>query len=443
MRWLLVKDLQILKRSPLLVAVLVLYPITVALLVGFALSRSPERPKVALVDEVPPDQRLEVGDRKLALFGKGSGIEKHIDVVRADSRREAVEKVKSGEAVGALIVPPDTVSKLQSQLERPRVEVLVNEEDPLKARLVDDTITRVLADANLRISRAFTSVYLGYLDLLLNGGRLTFFGQRIDVLGLRNVERITRRARDSLPAGQLRSRLDRVVRFTHLARQNLGLTNDVLAGVTQPIQARKEVIKGNSVSLSTFASAVAVSVSLMFVTVMLAAGSLALERTENAFERLVRGPVTRTALLAEKTLLAVSCSVVVTLVMLAGLALFVPLEWSRFPLWVAGVVAGATAFAAMGTLVGGIARELSVASLLAFALLVPVAFLALVPSGVVSQGVYDFSRALSALFPFKPTLDAMRSALHGEGGMVAPLLHLAALALAFGLAGRLALRRLA
>ena len=49
MRWLLVKDLQILRRSPLLVALLVLYPVVVAVLIGLALSRGPERPKVAFV----------------------------------------------------------------------------------------------------------------------------------------------------------------------------------------------------------------------------------------------------------------------------------------------------------------------------------------------------------------------------------------------------------
>ena len=53
----------------------------------------------------------------------------------------------------------------------------------------------------------------------------------------------------------------------------------------------------------------------------------------------------------------------------------------------------------MGTAIGGLAREVSVASLLAFALLLPVAFLALVPSGVVSAALYDFTRVVSALFP--------------------------------------------
>jgi ABC-2 type transport system permease protein len=134
---------------------------------------------------------------------------------------------------------------------------------------------------------------------------------------------------------------------------------------------------------------------------------------------------------------------VVTLVMLLGLGLFIPLEWERFALWVAALVVAAAAFAALGTAIGGLARDVSVASLLAFALLLPVAFLALVPSGVVSAALYDFTRAVSALFPFRPTVRAMSSALYGEGALVVPLLHLAALAAAFAVCGRLTLRRFA
>ena len=53
MRWLFVKDLQILRRSPLLLTLLVLYPIIIAVLIGFALSRGPEEPRVAFLNQVP------------------------------------------------------------------------------------------------------------------------------------------------------------------------------------------------------------------------------------------------------------------------------------------------------------------------------------------------------------------------------------------------------
>src|SRR5205823_8832598 len=65
MRWLLRKDVLILARSRLLVALLIAYPVAIALLIGFAISRSPSRPRVAIVDETPPGQTVEVGTRRV------------------------------------------------------------------------------------------------------------------------------------------------------------------------------------------------------------------------------------------------------------------------------------------------------------------------------------------------------------------------------------------
>ncbi len=443
MRWLLLKDLRILRRSPVLLAVLAIYPIVLAVLIGVAFSRGPDRPKVAFVNEIPPDEALEIGGRRLDLLGARKELDDRIDPVQVDTREQAIEMVRDGEVLGAIVVPRDTVTKLQSQLRRPHIEVYVNEEDPLKARLVNDAITSTLAEANQAIARAFTRVNLGYLRLLLRGGSITVLGQRIDVPGVESVERIARAARNRLPPGSLRDALDRVVRFAEAAKRNFGLTDDILAAVRQPIVADKTVVKGSTVPLTTFAAALAVAISLAFVTVMLAAGSLALERSENTFQRVVRGRVTAGGLLAEKMALAITCSVAVTFVMLLGLGLFIPLEWGRIALWIVALCAGALAFAALGTAIGGLAREVAAASLLAFALLVPMAFLALVPSGVVSEGLYDVSRFVSALFPFRPTIDAMRAALYGDDSLLGPLLHLGALALAFALASRIALRRFA
>jgi ABC-2 type transport system permease protein len=126
--------------------------------------------------------------------------------------------------------------------------------------------------------------------------------------------------------------------------------------------------------------------------------------------------------------------------MLGGLALFVGLDWGRAPLWVAALALGALAFGAMGVALGGLAREVRAASLLALMLALPVAFLALVPSGAVAPALYDVIRVISGLFPFKPSLDALDAAISG-GALALPLLHLAALTVGFGVLGRLALER--
>jgi hypothetical protein len=132
------------------------------------------------------------------------------------------------------------------------------------------------------------------------------------------------------------------------------------------------------------------------------------------------------------------------MLMLAGLQIFVPLQWSRIGLWLAAIVAGGAALAAAGAALGAVAREVRAVSLLAFMVTLPVAFLSLIPSGAVGTGLFDVVRVITALFPFKPALQAMTAALDSAGpGIGGPLLHLAILAVAYGLLARFALRRFA
>ena len=446
MRWLLLKDVQILRRSPLLVGLLVVYPVLIAVLIGFALSRGPEKPRVAFLNLVPPSQNtFDLGGERVDASQYANELFQSIDPVRVRNREEALDKVRSGDALAALVVPADITQKLEGGLERPTVEVFYNAEDPVKARFVESTIKARLSDANAALSRRFTEVAAGYLDLLLRGGQLALFGRELDVLGLERANRILEGTMARLPEDSPdRRALAEVGRFATLAIENLDLTDEVLASVGSPVNVKRTVVAGKRTPLDSFAVAVAVTISLMFVTVLLAAGMLALEREENAFARLVRGLVSRAGLVAEKTALAAACAFVVTLLMLAGLGLFVSLDWSRFHLWLAALAAGSLAFGALGVAIGGLAREVRAASLLAILLSLPIAFLALVPSGAVSAGLYDVVRIVSAAFPFKPALQAVRAALNDtDPGIVGPLLHLGGLTLAFGVLGRVALRRLA
>jgi ABC-2 type transport system permease protein len=445
MRWLFLKDLQILRRSPLLLMLLVLYPIVIAVLIGFALSRGPDEPRVAFLNQVPESaNEISLGNEQVDASRYAEQLFDVIEPVRVSSREEAIEMVEDGDVLAALIIPPDITQKLEAGLEPASVEVFYNAEDPAKQAFVESTIESEVADANTALTELLAGVALDYIDVLVEGGDFELFGQTLEVLGLDGTRRILTQAKGDLPADSpARDQIDQIIDFTEFAQENVGLSDDVLASVGQPIQVDTTVVEGGTTPLSAFAVAIAVSVSLMFVTLLLAAGTLALEREENAFSRLVRGLVSRTGLLVEKVGLAAVCSFLVALVMMAGLALFVDLDWGRFPLWLAALAGGALAFGAMGVALGALAREVRAASLLAFMLSLPIAFLALVPSGAVSSALFETIQVVSALFPFKPTLEAVDAALNDAGGIAVPLLHLAALALAFGLLGRVALRRFA
>src|SRR6266480_2119256 len=429
MRWLLAKDLRILRRSPLLVAMLVVYPIVIAALVGFAVTSGPSKPRVAVLNEVPPSAtQINLGGENVNVSKEAKPLFDAIDPVYVQSRQEALDKVRKGDVLGALILPPDLTRRLEAATagggQPPRVEVLFNAEDPAKLRFVENTIKARVQDANAALAKKFTQVAADYIRLLSTGGSFAFLGRTFNVLGLQRTEQILRGLGSQLPRN---SELAQVTRFAHLARQNLGLANSVLGAVGTPIRVDTTIVKGGKTPLGSFAAAIAATVTLMFVTVLLAAGALALEREQNAFLRVVRGLVSRTGLLAEKVVLAAVCSFAVGLVLIAGLSIFVELPWGRFGLWVAALALGALGFGALGVAMGALAREVRAASLLAFMASLPIAVLGLVPSGAVSNALYDVIRILSAVFPFRATLDALDSALGKSGSIGLPLLHLALL----------------
>jgi ABC-2 type transport system permease protein len=444
-RWLLLKDLQILRRSPLQALLLVVYPILIAVLVGFAISRGPEKPRVAFLNEVPAGTRIAVGGEQLPSSNVKGRVCKRVECVFVADRAAAEREVRSGDALAALVLPSNLVNKINSLSTltpgTPEVEVLVNEENAVKAELVDDRITTLLAQANLAIARRIGSEGSRYLDLIVNGGDFSVVGETVHILGLRTSARILEAVTPALPKG-LRPSLKEVTNFASQARDNLDVAKPLLDRITQPIAVDKVVVGGESPPLEIFAIAVAATLTLAFVVVLLVAGSLALEREENAFPRLTPGLVSTRGLLAEKILLGMAAGLVVTLLMLLGMRLFVPLDLGRFGLWLVAILFSGAALGAAGAALGAAAREVRAVSLLAFMVTLPVALLSLVPSGAVSPTVFDAIRGLTALFPFKPALQAITAALDEAGpGIGGPLLHLAVLILAYALIARLALRR--
>jgi ABC-type multidrug transport system permease subunit len=441
MRWLLVKDLLILRRSRLLVSVLIVYPVALALLIGLAISRSPSRPRVAVVDETPPGQTVQVGSERVEVSQYAEQLLSQVMTVPVPTRAQAVAKVKQGDVLAAVVIPHDLASRLSSSIAPARLEVIYNG-DALEQSLVQSTLNSALAQANLGFSEQIQQAAAQAINQLLTGGNLGVLGAPPNLIGLGQIPPALKQIIAHQPAGAERRQLERIASFANFAAQNLSLSKNVLSTVSQPIQVKSTLLHGRKTPLNTFAVVVAVSVSLMFIGMLLAAGGVALEREERVLMRLLRGLVSREGLLAEKAALAAGCSFIVAFAMLAGVSAFVPLDWSRVGLWVPALAFGAVAFGALGVAIGALAREVRAASLLAFLLSLPLAFLALVPAGSVAVGVYDAIKVVSFVFPFKATLQALDAAVNRASPSIgSSLIHLTVLALAFAALARVALQR--
>jgi ABC-2 type transport system permease protein len=443
-RWLLIKDLQILRRSKLLVALLVLYPVAVALLIGLALSKGPDKPKVAFLNEVPVGQTVtNVGGKEVDFADYAKQFFDAIDPVIVHSRQEAREKVDDGDALAALIIPANTVDRLNGGLGQAQVEVIYNG-DAVKQSFVQSTIDAELARANAKLSETIRDVALQDLRVLQDGGPITTPLGTQSLLGLRRAKALVQQAMAQLPENHpARPGLQQVDNFANQALIGLEFATPALKAVSRPITVKRTLLEGSRTPLDDFAVALAIAVSLLFVAVLLASGVLALEREEQAYGRLVR-VVSPSLLLLEKIILAAACAALVGLVMVCGIGAFTGVDWSRAGQWVIAAAAGALGCSALGVAIGAVAREVRAASLLGLMLALPLAFLALVPSGAVATGLYDVIRVINAAFPFKPTLDALDAAINGASpGLLGPALHLVGLTAAYGVLARLALRRFA
>jgi ABC-2 type transport system permease protein len=449
MRWLFVKDLQILRRSPLLVGTLVVYPIAIALMIGFAISSPPGKPRVALYTGVAPGRgRVKFGSQEINISHYASELFQSIQPIRVGSRATAIAKVRDGEALAALIIPSDIVAQVQDLIQNgvgsPTVELILNSNDPLERQFAQQAIEARVADVEQAVSKQVLKVAVADLQEVLTGGTVNFAGTNVQLLGLRDAQAIVKGALAALPShSPLRPALRQVIGFANLAIEGLSFASPALQQIGTPLTVEETQLAGKTTPTDTYAVAIAVTVSLMLLALMLAAGLLAIERAENVYSRLVRGLVSPGGLLGEKIALAGACAATVALVMSAFVSLFVHLEWSRLELWVVALLFGGAAFGALGVAIGGLAREVSSASLLALLLSLPIAFIALVPATSVSGGVKSLLDVLAFVFPFKAGLEAVSNAFSGASpGIVGPLAHLLVLMVVFAGLARVAVRRL-
>jgi ABC-type multidrug transport system permease subunit len=445
------KDLAILRRSPLLVGILVVYPVALALMIGLALSSPPGLPRVAVYSGVAAGQgKIEVGGREINIAAYTRELSASITPIREHSAAAAVAAVRSGRAEAAIIVPASIISQVKSLIAQgvgsPTVQLVLNDDSPLERDVVNAQIQTRIDQVQSAISKALLSTTLDDLHTLVSGGELSFAGAHVSVLGLRNTRTIIQGAipliRRAGLGSSLAPALDQVVDFATIATEGVSFASPVLGQIQTPLTVQRRELSGASTPTASYAVAIAVAVSELFLALLLAAALLALERSEQVYARLVRGPLSPGVLLVEKVLVAALAAAAVTLIMSAVVSIFVGLSWDRFELWVAALLLAGLAFAALGVVLGAVAREVAAASLLAILVGLPVAFLALIPSTAVSAGVGHVLSVISFAFPFKAGLEAVSNALTGTApGIGWPLVHLAALVLVYGAAARLALVR--
>ena len=203
------KDLRILRRSPALLAVLVSYPIVIALLVGLVAGYANAKPRVALVDEEGLPPVVEVAGHRFDVEKTISEVSKNVRLVRLPAD-DAARQLRDGRVVASITVPPGFLGDLETMVRSPSL-ILRTTTGGISPR-VTQQVQALVYRLNQQLQRAFISANLRYVTLILHGGNGDFLGQHFDALGLDRTQQLLA---DFPPS----ARVKRLREFVHVARR--------------------------------------------------------------------------------------------------------------------------------------------------------------------------------------------------------------------------------
>jgi ABC-type Na+ efflux pump permease subunit len=430
------KDALILRRSPLLLGLLLAYPLLIALLVGLVAGYANAKPRVALVDEDGLPRFVTVGGHRFDVDKTIKRVSKDVKLVRL-GHAEAQRELRSGKVVAVLTVPPGFISTLKGMVSSPKLEVQTAR--GIISSRVDEQVQALVYGLNRQLQTAYIRSDLGYVHLILHGGRGSFLGREFTVLGLDGAELLLRHS-SGAQARELRD-------FVADARLALAQTGNALRATAHPIEIARAKSRGRTWALSADVQAYALGLTISFLALVLAAGSLAAERDENVVGRLARGLVTLGELVWAKVLLAALVAVALGLGVALVFGAIIQIgnvtggePWGRVPLLALGLLLAGGALGALGALLGSLAREARTASLVALLVVLPVVFLGLVPDEIVPAAGW-----ISDGLPFVHGVRFFSAALYDAspwGRLLREALWLCGLGAFFGLLARIGTRRL-
>lgn len=394
------KDLTILRRSPLLLGALLLYPVVIALLVGLVAGYANAKPRVAWVDEegLPP---------VVAVVGHSFHLQTVIDDVASQvtlvklSAAEAAHELATGKVVATITVPQGFLEELGSPVHTPDL-ILHTDSGVLSAR-VTEQVQSLVYQLNRQLQAGFIAANLRYVQLIEHGGS---FGA-IKVLGLDRMDS----ALNALPQNE---RVAQIRRFVEVARLALAQTGNALHATANPIGLVQPATRGRTWALSAQVQSYGIALTVTFLALLLAAGATAAERDEGTIGRLRRGLVSLGRLVWSKVALAAVVGLVLGLAIAVVFGIVVDAggvtggePWPRLPLLAVGIALAAAVVGAGGALLGAIAREARTASLLAVLVVLPVVFLGLVPRGAFAAAWW-----ISRFLPFVHAASWLEAALY-------------------------------
>lgn len=413
------KELRIILRSRLLLAVLLVYPLVLVGIIGYAFSAPNQRVPIAVVNDDVDDQGVpHAAAIPNPIEGQASGqtvstadivaaLQPFAEVRRADADA-ARHLLLTGEVQAIVHFPPNFARDITNYQTSSRVDIITDQSDPVRAKFMEVLVRGIVQQFQEEIVRAKVDLVVTTIDQSLAADLAPNAPLYPGFRKLRDDLQEFKDTHPELPADQQR-KLNESLRFVDTIIVTLTNSKGLVDSVAQPVQI--DIAQEHSGSLFVRDLIVPAALGLgIFWTGSLATSSLVVyERESAAYARLRITPATAASIYGSKVLVTLAIILLQSLLILAAALL----AWNTRidnPLLTFAVVLVST-FAAMGLglFLAGLSRDVTGTVLLSVLLTFPMLFLAglFYPVSFMPKG----AQALAQFFPLTHTVAALRGAM--------------------------------
>lgn len=435
---LLKKDARVVLRSRLLLAVLVLYPLVIVGIIGYAFSEPTQKIPVAVVNQ---DVGADGSPNTAVIedpFGDGTGsggatvssgelvagLEELTQVTRTDSVAEAKRLLLTGEVQGVVVLPSGFVDQVvRFGNGSARLEVIVDQSDPVRATLMEVNIRGVVQQFQEVVIQQKVDIVV---DALEDSLRVDLPEDHFAYPGFRRaVEHLQDVRPQADDAGK--AKIDIVIQFLRNIEAGVISSVDIVRSVAQPVVVDIEQEESGHLFIRDLVVPAALGLSIFWTGSLATAALIVYDRESAAYTRLGVTPTSRASILGAKvTLTTLVVFAQSAIILLAAIAFF-GTRVDNLALTVVLIVLSTLASIAIGVFLSGVTRDVNGAVLLSVLVTFPMLFLAglFYPVDFMPEG----AQILARLFPLTYTVSGLRGSMLRGFEVGDATVHIVALAL--------------
>lgn len=437
---LLKKDGKVIFRSRLLLITLVVYPLLIVGIIGYAFSQPNTRIPIAVLNnDVDEQGRPVIGNIGNPLDPAARGLEvstsqiingvppdipglaDFADLHRVASETEGREALLRGEVQAFVIFPKGFVAALTSFTQSAAVRVIVDQSDPVRSNVTEILVRGIVQQLQELYIEQKVEFVVQAIDESLNpalGDSLYpgFSGSAQRLREVRDGGRVNEEEKE---------KLNETIRFLERVREVLEDSQGIVESVAQPVRAATEGEKSGHLYVRDLIVPAALGLSIFWTGSLATSSLLVYEREANAYRRLGITPTSRFTVIGSKVVLTSFIILVQSLFILIAAATAWDTRVDNLPLTVLIVVFSTFASIGLGIFLGGISRDVNGTILLAVLTTFPMLFLSglFYPVSFMPEG----AQLLARLFPLTYTVEGLRGSMLRGFGFGDAAVHLLAL----------------